>query len=77
LSNKFISAEGGFKRMVWLSKNLKEEFATEIQELCERIGEPDLLDKIGDGTICTTIDELLPFLEEKGHPALTMPPIIE
>jgi len=77
LSDKFISAEGGFKRMVWLSKNLKEEFATELQELCEKIGEPDLMDKIADGTICTAIEELLPFLEEKGHPALTMPPMIE
>jgi acetyl-CoA synthase len=76
LSNKCISAEGGFKRIVWLSKNLKEEFAEELQELCERIGEPDLMDKVADGTIATTIDELLPFLEEKGHPALTMEPMI-
>ncbi len=77
LSEKFISTEGGLKRLVWLSKSLKEELGEELQKRCEEIGEPDLLDKIADGGICTTVDELLPFLEEKGHPALTMPPIIE
>ena len=76
LSNKFISFDGGFKRIVWLSKNLKEEMEEEIKEVCEREGIPDLIDKIADGTICTTVDELLPFLEEKGHPALTMEPLL-
>lgn len=77
LSEKFISAEGGFKRVVWLSKNLKEELGPELQKVCERESVPDLMDKIADGDICTTVEELLAFLEEKEHPALTMPPIIE
>jgi acetyl-CoA synthase len=34
------------------------------------------MDKIADGTIATTVDELLPFLQEKGHPALSMESII-
>jgi acetyl-CoA synthase len=34
------------------------------------------LDQIADGSAVTTVEELLPFLEEKGHPALTMDPII-
>ena len=76
LSNKFIPVEGGIKRVVWLSKNIKEEFAEEFKEVCERVGDPDLMDKIADGTTATTAEELLPFLEEKGHPALTMDPII-
>ena len=75
-SRKFISTEGGIKRLVWLSKNLKEEMAEQIQEACEREGVPDLMDKIADGTQVTTVEELMPFLEEKGHPALTMDPII-
>ena len=75
-SKKFIPVEGGIKRVVWLSKNVKEEFAEELKEVCEREGVPDLMDKIADGTIATTVEELLPFLEEKGHPALTMEPII-
>ena len=76
LSKKFISADGGFKRVVWMSKNLKDTMHDELQALCERIGEPDLLDKIADGTIATTVEELLAFLEEKGHPALSMPPLL-
>lgn len=76
LSNKFIPVEGGIKRLVWLSKNVKEEFAEELKEVCERAGVPDLIDKMADGTIATTVDELLPFLEEKGHPALTMESLI-
>jgi len=75
-SRKFISVEGGIKRLVWLSKNLKEELSEQLQEACEREGVPDLMDKIADGSICTTVEELVPFLEEKGHPALTMESII-
>ena len=75
-SKKFIPVEGGIKRVVWLSKNVKEEFAEEIQAACEREGVPDLLDKMADGTVATTVEEMLPFLEEKGHPALTMEPIM-
>jgi len=75
-SKKFIPVEGGIKRIVWLSQNLKEELEEELKEACEREGVPDLVDKMADGSTVTTVEELLPFLEEKGHPALTMDPII-
>ncbi|HLE02399.1 MAG TPA: acetyl-CoA decarbonylase/synthase complex subunit alpha/beta [Dehalococcoidia bacterium] len=75
-SKKFIKAEGGIKRVVWMSKNLKEEMAEELQQVCEQEGVPDLIDKIADGTSVTTIEELVPFLEKVGHPALTLPPIL-
>ncbi len=74
-SPKFISADGGFKRVVWMSSFLKQTMAEELKAVCEREGDPDLLDKIADETICTDVESLLPFLEEKGHPALTMPPM--
>jgi len=74
-SPKFISADGGFKRIVWMSSFLKESMAEELAAVCEREGDPDLLDKIADETICTDVEGLLQFLEEKGHPALTMPPM--
>jgi len=35
LSGKFIPVEGGLKRVVWLSKNIKEEFADEFKEVCD------------------------------------------
>jgi acetyl-CoA synthase len=75
-SKKFISADGGFKRVVWMSSILKETMAEELHAVCEREGEPDLLDKIADERVATTVEELLPFLEEKGHPALTMEPML-
>jgi acetyl-CoA synthase len=72
ISPKFIRADGGLKRIVWMSSFLKESMAEEMKAACEREGDPDLLAKIADETICTDVEGLLPFLEEKGHPALTM-----
>ncbi len=74
-SKKFIPADGGFKRVVWMSSFLKETLAEELKEVATREGDPDLIDKIADETVATTVEELLPFLEEKGHPALMMDPI--
>ncbi|MGC8788095.1 MAG: hypothetical protein ACP5Q1_11790, partial [Anaerolineae bacterium] len=65
----------GFKRVVWMSSFLKETMAEELKAVAEREGDPDLIDKIADERVATTVDELLPYLEEKGHPALTMPPL--
>ncbi len=71
-SPKFISADGGFKRIVWMSSFLKESMAEELKAVVEREGAPDLLDRIADETICTEVDGLLEFLAEKEHPAMTM-----
>ncbi len=76
LSKKFISKEGGLKRIVWMSATLKESMGPELQEAAARLGEPDLIDKIADGTKATSLEQLLKYLEEKGHPALTMDPLI-
>ncbi|MFC1970532.1 acetyl-CoA decarbonylase/synthase complex subunit alpha/beta [Chloroflexota bacterium] len=73
---KFCAAEGGLLRMVWMPKILKEEIGERIKARGEELGVPDLLDKIADETVGITEDEILPFLQEKGHPALTMDPII-
>ena len=76
LSDKFISADGGFKRVVWMSKNLKEEFAEELKTVCEKIGEPDFIDKICDGDIAQDSDGMVAYVTEKGHPALSMDPMM-
>ena len=75
-SKKFLMAEGGFKRVVWMSSVLKETMAEELKEVCAREGDPDLVDKIGDERTASNLDQLLAFLQEKGHPALTMPSMI-
>jgi acetyl-CoA synthase len=75
LSDKFISADGGFKRVVWMSENLKKSMGGQLAEVAAREGDPDLIDKIADGSICTEVDKLVEYLTEKGHPALSMDPI--
>ena len=73
---KFIRAEGSLLRMVWMPSSLKEEIGERIKARGEELGVPNLLDMIADETIGTTEEEILPFLEEKGHPALKMDPIL-
>lgn len=75
-SRKFLKAEGGLKRVVWLPKMLKEEIAERIKPVCEDIGIPGFFDMIADETVGITEEEILPFLQEKGHPALTMDPLL-
>lgn len=75
ISPKFISADGGFKRVIWLSSVLKETMAEELKAVAAREGDPDLIDKIADERNVTTVDELLAWLEEHNHPALVMDPM--
>jgi acetyl-CoA synthase len=75
-SRKFISAEGGLKRIVWMPKELKELLADRLKKRAQETGEPGLIEKIADETVATTADELLNYLNKVGHPALSMEPLI-
>jgi acetyl-CoA synthase len=75
VSRKFIKAEGGLKRLVWMPRRLKEELRERLLRRGAEIGIPDLPDRIADETIGTTEDEIFPFLESKEHPALTLDPL--
>ncbi len=72
ISKKFISAEGGLKRLVWMTKELKEALADKLKERGKELGDPNLINKIADETNATSMEELLPYLEKVEHPALTM-----
>ena len=73
LSKKFIQADGGLGRIVWMPKELKEFLGEDFRKRAEEDGlGADFVDKIADESVGTTAEEILPFLEEKGHPALTM-----
>ncbi|MBA7639191.1 Carbon monoxide dehydrogenase/acetyl-CoA synthase subunit alpha [subsurface metagenome] len=69
---KFIVGDGGFFRMVWMPKHLKEEIKERIIARSTELGDPDFYDRIADETVGTTEEEVLPWLEEKKHPALEM-----
>ncbi len=75
-SKKFLYADGGIKRIVWMSKNLKERISEEFKKRIEEEGVPDLLDKIADETIAEDSEKLLEFLTGVSHPALEMEPMI-
>ncbi len=76
ISKKFISAEGGLPRLVWMPKELKEMLSEKLKKRSEDIGMPDLIDKIADETVATTSDDLLVHLEKVKHPALTLDPLM-
>ncbi|MDT8307243.1 MAG: acetyl-CoA decarbonylase/synthase complex subunit alpha/beta [Anaerolineae bacterium] len=75
ISPKFISADGGFKRVVWMSSYLKESMADELQAVAQREGDPDLIERIADERDVSNVDDLLAWMEEHNHPALIMDPI--
>jgi len=75
VSKKFISAEGGLKRVVWMPKELKELLRDKLSLRLRDIGEPGLLDKIADETAALDLEGLLEFLKKVRHPALGMPPM--
>jgi acetyl-CoA synthase len=75
-SKKFVSAEGGILRLVWLPRALKEMLREKIDNLGEERGVSGLTDRIADETIGVTEDEIYPFLQEKQHPAVNMDSIV-
>lgn len=75
-SQKFLLADGGLKRVVWISKNLKDTFKEALNKRAEEEGVPDLIEKIADEAVCTDPEGLLRHLTSVNHPALEMPPIL-
>ena len=75
-SEKFISAEGGIKRLVWMPKELKEEIADRLKKRLEEIGAPELLEKIATEEDALEVEKLLEYLERVKHPVLEMESII-
>jgi acetyl-CoA synthase len=71
-SKKFLFAEGGHKRLVWMTKELKTLLAADLQKRFTEQGAPDLLEKIADETVAIDAHEVRRHLEQAGHPALGM-----
>jgi acetyl-CoA synthase len=72
ISRKFIAAEGGLPRLVWMTKELKRDLAEGLQQRAEELGMPDLVEKIATEDDATTVEELMAYLEKVGHPAMAM-----
>jgi acetyl-CoA synthase len=59
-----------------MPKQLKEELRDKINEQGKLLGVENLADKIADETVGITQEDILPFLKEKGHPALSMESLV-
>ena len=76
-SRKFIAAEGGHKRIVWMPSQLKELLKEDLEIIGKRMGLPNFYDLIADETVTTESEGLMTFMAEAGHPALEMWDITE
>jgi len=76
VSRKFIAAEGGLVRVLWMPKELKEALADAINARAQELGLDGFYDKIADETIAIGIEELTPWLESVKHPALELEPLL-
>jgi acetyl-CoA decarbonylase/synthase complex subunit beta len=61
-SQKFLQADGGWKRVVWMPKEVKERVKDFIPA--------ELADKVATEEQAKTIDELKTFLKERNHPVV-------
>ncbi|MEA2008172.1 MAG: CO dehydrogenase/CO-methylating acetyl-CoA synthase complex subunit beta [Chloroflexota bacterium] len=74
--DKFIAAEGGWRRIVWMNHSLREELRPALEALANEAGIPGFVDMIATEQNALSEDEILPHLEAVGHPALTMEPMM-
>ena len=75
-SKKFIAAEGGPGRIVWMPKMLKDQMRERLDATAlDLYGVENFTDMIADETVCQEDPEqLLEYLSEVGHPVLGMEP---
>jgi acetyl-CoA synthase len=80
-SKKFMRAEGGLARIVWMPSRLKEKIAANLNKSAKELyGIDNFTDMVCDETIASSADDveaMMSFLEEKGHPALNLPSLFE
>ena len=76
-SRKFISAEGGHKRIVWMPSSLKRFLKEDFEDIGKRLEIDNFLDLIADETVTTELEGLLEHLQNVNHPALSMWDITE
>lgn len=75
-SRKFMAADGGLQRLVWMPKELKEEVGPLIEKRAKELGLEDFLNKIADETVATTEEEVLAYMQQVNHPALSLSALI-
>ena len=76
-SRKFIAAEGGIRRIVWMPTMLKQEIKDKLVQRSEELGlgGEEYLAKIADETTATTEEEVLEFITKAEHPVVALEPM--
>ena len=76
-SKKFLSAEGGVERIVWMPKELKDDVAERLNKTAKELyGIENFTDMVADETVTCDAEELIGWLTEKGHPVLGLEPLM-
>ena len=76
-SKKFLYAEGGIQRIVWMPKELKDDVADRLNATAKELyGIENFVDMIADETVTCDAEELMGWLTEKNHPVLTLEPLM-
>ncbi|HUU11851.1 MAG TPA: CO dehydrogenase/CO-methylating acetyl-CoA synthase complex subunit beta, partial [Phycisphaerae bacterium] len=76
-SPKFISADGGFARIAWMPKLLKDEMHDVLVARAEALGlgGQAFIERIADESVATTEEEVAAHMAKVEHPAMTMDPM--
>jgi len=76
-SKKFIAAEGGIKRIVWMPTMLKEEIKDNFVKGADELGlgGQEFLERIADETTANTEEEVLNFITKANHPVTALEPM--
>jgi acetyl-CoA synthase len=76
-SKKFVKAEGGPQRIVWMPKALKEMVGARLNKTAKELYNiDDFAAMIADETVSEDPDSLAAYLAEKGHPVLALEPLM-
>nr|MCR4771843.1 CO dehydrogenase/CO-methylating acetyl-CoA synthase complex subunit beta [Oscillospiraceae bacterium] len=76
-SKKFMAADGGVARIVWMPKALKDTVGEKLNKTAKELyGIDNFVDMIGDETVTDDPSVLLEWLGEKGHPVLELEPLM-
>ena len=76
-SKKFVSAEGGLQRIVWMPKELKDDVGERLNKTAKELyGIENFTDMIADETVTCECEELMAYLTEKNHPVLALEPLM-
>jgi acetyl-CoA synthase len=76
-SKKFVHAEGGLGRIVWMPKELKDDVAPRLNKAAKELyGLDNFAAMICDETVATDPEAVVEFLKSKNHPAFTMEAIM-